>query len=72
MELYWNFPYSKMSKMESEMEVSILELYYSVILCVCERRKEIVCGKVAIDITPNISDALIDQKTFYGIIKNKL
>lgn len=36
MELYWNFPHSKMSKMEVKMEVKS-ELYYSVILCVCER-----------------------------------
>ena len=41
MELLWNFPCSKMSKMEAKMEakmeVSKTELYYSVILCVCER-----------------------------------
>jgi hypothetical protein len=37
MELLWNFPCHELSKMEVKMEVSILELYYSVILCVCER-----------------------------------
>jgi hypothetical protein len=36
-----------MGKMEAKPEVSILELYYSVILCVCERQKGIVCGIVA-------------------------
>ena len=53
-----------MSKMEAKMEVFKPELYYSVILCVCECLKGIVCKKVAIDITPNISDALIDKKDF--------
>ena len=48
MELYWNFPHSKMSKMEVKMEVSNLNFYYSVILCVYKRKKGIVCGKVAI------------------------
>ena len=51
-------------KMKAKMEVSKPELYYSVILCICEHQKGIVCGKVATDITPNISDALIDKKDF--------
>ena len=38
------------AKMEAKMEVSKPELYYSVILCVCEHEKVIVCGIFAIDI----------------------
>ena len=44
MELYWNFPHSKMSK----REVSKPELYYIAKFRVREYRKGIVCGKVAI------------------------
>ena len=47
MELLWNFPHSKMSKMEAKMEVSILELYYIAKFRVRKYRKGIVCGKVA-------------------------
>ena len=50
MELLWNFPHSKMSKMEvkmeTKMEVSILELYYIAKFRVRKYRKEIVCGIV--------------------------
>ena len=47
MELYWNFLFFKMGKMEAKMEVSILELYYIAKFRVRKYRKGIVCGKVA-------------------------
>ena len=34
-------------EMEGKMEVSVMELYYSVEKCFCEYKKGIVCGKVA-------------------------
>ena len=37
-------------EMEGEMEVSIMELYYSMEKCFCEYKKGIVCGKVTMTV----------------------
>ena len=38
-----------MSKLEADLEVSIMEIYYSAKSCVCEYEKGSVCRIVAID-----------------------
>ena len=43
MELLWRFGVIEKKKMEGEMEVSIMELYYSVEKCFCEYKKGSVC-----------------------------
>ena len=48
MEFLWNFPLFKMREIEADLEVSVLELYYIVLYCVCECEKGNVCEIVAI------------------------
>ena len=47
-EFLWKLGARGKGELEGEMEVSVMELYYSAKYCFCEYKKGNVCGNVAI------------------------